>query len=174
MRQIQATSRRLADSTGDRVVALWALFRAGELSREEFRRFSSAAIALANVQGVVLADLGLTAEVSRQLGRRAAPLGLRPTAVQVDRARIRASLDRIVDEDGSDLQFHRLGRSEPLLTVASSVQEGMKRRDVGGWTRVLTGGSCQLCEGWADGAVRPVTVHMARHVGCDCIQMPVF
>jgi hypothetical protein len=186
VQQVQAASRRLAEATGNRLVALWSLVESGDLTTARFRQLASAAVASANMQGVSLADLGLTAEITRQLGRRAAPLGLLPTRTQTDQARIARNIDDIIGStpasatSAADLsesrkaRLHRLGRSEPLLTVATAVQTGMARRDARGWTRGLSGGSCPLCVGWADGVVRSTETRMVRHVGCDCIQSPVF
>ena len=179
MEQVQASSRRLADVTGRQVVALWARVESGGLSVPAFRAAAAAVVARANARGVALADLGLTAEVMRQLGRRAAPLGLRPTAVQIDQSRMRGDIGRVLERhaDPADSPVAGLtdwARSEPLLTVATAVTAGMVARGARGWTRQLTGTSCQRCTAWADGVVRPAGTRMARHVGCDCIQQPVF
>lgn len=186
MERVQVASRRLAEDTGDRVAGLWALVETGGMTLDRFRALAAAVIVRANVRGVALADLGLTAEVMRQLGRPSSPLGLRPTPVQVDRDRVVRDIDRILDNapeaadspealtSSRQAQLHRLGRSEPLLTVATAVTAGMVARRAHGWTRMLSGTSCPLCTRWADGVVRPPTVRMGRHVGCDCIQAPVF
>lgn len=186
MDQTQAASVRLADATGARLVALWALVEASDLDIAEFRRIASSVVAAANTQGVTLADLGLTAEVASQLHRITAPLGMRPSEVQVDQARIARDIDRILAdapesatteaalEQSRDAQLTRLGRSEVLLTVATAVGVGMALRKAKGWTRQLTGTSCPQCEEWADGVLRPTDVRMARHIGCDCIQRPQF
>jgi len=177
--RVQAASRRLADATAAQVEGLWARVDAGALSVPAFRAAASAVVARANARGVALADIGLTAEVMRQLGRRAVPLGLTPTAVQVDQSRMRADIDRVLDRHGdpADSPVAGLGdwaRSEPLLTVATAVQAGLVARRVGGWTRQLAGTSCARCTAWADGVVRSAGTRMARHKGCDCIQQPVF
>lgn len=186
MEQVQAASRRLAEATGDRLAALWALVEADLLTLARFRALAATLVTRANAQGVALADMGLTAEITRQLGRRAAPLGLRPNRAAVDMRRILADIDRIIANtpvsattpeevmESRQDQLRRLGRSETLLTVANAVQDGMARRGAQGWTRGLSGGSCPLCTSWADGVVRAATVRMARHPGCDCIQLPQF
>lgn len=175
MERTQQAAQRLADRTGAAIRALWAAHVAGDLTLDQFRAKGAALVATANTAGVQLADLGLAAEATRQLRRPTRPLGLTPSAVQVDQTRIVADIDRIVARRPDPIgELGEWARSEPLLTVATATQQAMKARDVPGWTRVLAGGSCPLCVSWADGVVRPVSVQMARHPGCDCIQQPQF
>lgn len=155
-------------------MALWAAVEAGDLTLPRFRSLGASTIAQANQAGVQLADIGLTAEVTRQLRRPSSPVGLRPTPTQVDRVRIGAEIDRIVATQDPAPSLRSLARSEPFLTVATAVQAGMQRRGATGWTRRLSGASCPLCTGWADGVVRSAETRMVRHHGCDCIQSPVF
>lgn len=173
MQQVQTAARRLADRTSAEILALWAQLEAEEITPARFRSAAVVVIAQANAAGVTLADLGLAAEVARQLGRAARPLGL-SDAVAVDQARIGAGVDQAASGDSPPAALDRLARSEPLLTVANGVQLAMVAHGAAGWTRMLTGTSCPLCTGWADGVVRPAQTRMARHVGCDCIQAPVF
>lgn len=175
MEQVQAASRRLADRTSAQIRSLWARVKAGEIDVVRFRVLAAAVIARANAQGVTLADLGLVAEVARQTRRAVRPLGL-TDPVATDQERIdRVITTAITATDSSPVeQLDRVARSEPLLTVANTVQAGMVAHGAGGWTRMLTGTSCPLCTRWADGVVRSSQIRMARHVGCDCIQAPVF
>jgi hypothetical protein len=186
MRQVQTASLRLADTTAVAVLALWARVEAGSLTETRFRAEAAAMIAAANAAGVHLADLGLAAEVTRQLRRPTSPVGLQPTDVQTDQARIAAGLASVIAEhpesattdellaESRRARLTRLARSEPLLTVATAVQTGMVHHGASGWVRRTDQDPCKLCSGWADGAVRSAETHMARHLGCSCIQEPVF
>lgn len=186
MNRTQAASRRLADRTAARVAELWAMAETGQITPTEFRRLAGIAVASANAQGVTLADLGITAELIRQRRRAARPLGLRPTAAQLNQSRIARDIDRILDEipaiaDTPELLSEsRRGRlaswaaSEPLLTVAMTVGVAMVARGAKGWTRQLVGDNCPMCIAWADGVTRQPGTRMARHPGCDCIQAPTF
>lgn len=185
MDQVQAASLRLADALGADVAAAWDSFESGVLSRREFEAVVVSLVARANQAGVQLADIGVTTEMVRQTRLPASPLGLRPTAVQVDVDRMIADIDRIVTgspetvapEDLSASRRSRLAewsRSEPLLTVASSVQVAMAERGASGWVRQTDADPCRLCAGWADGVVRSPGTRMKRHNGCACIQRPVF
>lgn len=151
------------------------MVESGDLPLSEFRSLATAAVAQANVAGVQLADIAVAAEVTRQLGRPTEPLGLAPTSVQTASERIGADIDRILDRNAAPAdQLAQWGRSEPLLSTATAVQVAMQRREAKGWTRQLSGGSCPLCVGWADGIVRSSETRMVRHPGCDCIQSPQF
>lgn len=175
MQKTQQASNRLADRTRATVTALWARHKAGELTLGQFRALSAAAVAQANTAGVAIADVGLAAEVSRHVRKPTRPLGLRPNAVQVDQDRMAADIDRMVERlDDPEAELGDWAASEPLLTTASSVQAAMQARGIPGWTRQLSGTSCPLCTGWADGVVRSPGISMVRHKGCDCIQSPVF
>lgn len=169
MQATQQAANRLAERTRTDVVALWAL----GLSRAQFRTRAAALIARANTAGVQLADIGLAAEITRVLRIPTPPLGLIPTAVQVDQDRIVRDIDRITAYDDPEGELGNWAASEPHLTVATAVQEGMRRRGIERWVRQLSGTSCPLCTGWADGIARSVETPMARHFGCDCLQVPV-
>ena len=169
MQATQQAANRLADRTRRQITALW------ETDRARFNTLAPALVARANTAGVHLADIGLTAEITRHLRRPTRPLGLRPTAVQVDQSRMRDNITRITaDLEQPARALGEWAASEPLLTVATTVQTAMQERGIERWTRGLSGGSCPLCNRWADGIARPVSVPMARHPGCDCIQSPVF
>jgi hypothetical protein len=183
--QTQAASLRLADRAERRITGLWQLHLRGQLTRAEFRAIAAASVAEANTAGVGLADIGVAAEATRALRQPVGPLGLSPTAVQVDQSRIAGDIDRIVDDrpvtvpadqlsESRNERLRRLARSEPLLTVAASVQTAMSGQGADGWTRRLDNDPCPACVGWADGVVRPVGTRMARHLGCACIQQPTW
>lgn len=160
------------------MTGLWALQRDGTLTLAQFKSRATAEVAKANAAGVGLADIGLAAEITKALGTPTAPLGLEPDDVQLDQDRMADNIDRILngdwdDEDPSDA-LGDWAASEPYLTVATSVQRGMAAHGIERWVRVLTGTSCPVCVGWADGIARSVDTPMARHIGCDCIQAPVF
>ena len=155
MQATQAAAQRLADRTRTKIEELWAR----DLTRAEFVTFAAVIIAQANAAGVHIADLGLAAEVTRQLGRLTPPLGLTPPPVAVDQNRIASNLTRVIgDSEHPEVPLGDWAASEPYLTVANAVQTGMAAHGFSGWTRQLSGKSCPLCEGWADGIVRPVSV----------------
>ena len=181
MERTQATSLALADRTSAQVGALWD--RVGDgLTVPQFQRLAAQVIVQANAQGVALIDLGLTAEVLRQLGRITPPLGLRPTADQIDTERISGRIGELLDQDvkttdlaaSQRLRLEYLAHSEPLLTVAVTMQAAMAAHGAKGWTRALDDKPCPACVSLADGVVRPTGTTMRRHPNCGCMQAPVF
>lgn len=174
METTQAASQKLADRTKREVVALWGLQRAGRITFGRFKAEATAKVATANTAGVALADLGLASEITRRLRKPTPALGLLPNDVQVDQDRMARDIDRITERDEDpEGALGDWAASEPYLTVATAMQDGMRRRGIERWVRQLSGVSCPLCTGWADGIARSVDTPMARHVGCDCIQVPV-
>lgn len=182
MRNAQAASLRLADRTEDRLAALWRLYDDGNITLPEFKTLSAQTVTQANTAATQLADVAVAAEATRARGETVALAGLRPNEAQLDETRVRRDIDRILADtpDVGDLAvsreaaLRRLGRSEPLLTTATAVQAAMAHHDASGWVRELDADPCKLCQGWADGVVRSIDTAMARHLGCGCIQQPVF
>ena len=86
---------------------LWAFVEAGEITVDEFRRLAAQLVAAANAAGVMLADIGLAAEVMRQIGRPARPVGLTDPAA-VDQTRIGRSLTAATDTPSGEAAAARL------------------------------------------------------------------
>lgn len=182
MNQTQRASERLAARTAGRVEALWAQVATGVITLNQFRSYAAAVIVQANAAGVTIADLGLAADLTRNLGRVTPPLGVQPNSNQLDQTRVEAAIDTVLDmepDEVSDLSESRrlrlaqVARSEPLLTVATTVTAGMVARNLPGWVRQVDADPCPKCIAWADGVVRPAGTPMRRHNGCACIQRPV-
>lgn len=160
----------LAERTEILTGALWAAYRAGEITEAEYVEATAVGVASANARATYLADLGLSAAITVDLRRPIPPLGLEPTN-DVDRLRTAA---RTIVELGTDGRAARLGRSEPLDTAARAYSEGIERSPhVTGWTRQASGDACPMCTGWAREGVMPDTVAMRTHKGCSCTQRPI-
>lgn len=150
--------------------ALWAAYRAGEISDAEFVEATAVGVASANARATYLADLGLSAAITVDLRRPIPTIGLGPPD---DLARLRTAARTIVELD-TDGRAARLGRSEPLERAARAYSEGIERSPhVSGWTRQTSGDACPLCTGWAADGVMPDTARMATHKGCSCTQRPI-
>lgn len=185
MQVAQTASIRLADLTADRISDLWALHVSGGLDRSEFRALAVAVVVQANTAAVQLADLAVATQATVAYRETVAPLGLTPTELQTDQARINRDITRILEDqpetvEAADLtesretRLRRLGRSEPLLTTAASVQTAMVGQDASGWVRQVDANPCPTCSAWNDGVIRNPSTRMARHLGCACIQTPIF
>lgn len=184
MEQTQRASERLAARAAREVETFWGQLQSGSISVELFRSLAATALIRANAAGVALADAGLAAELTRNISRPTRPLGIRPDSTQLDRRRVLAAIDRVLDEqldtieDAAEVAASRqvrlsaLARSEPLLSVATAITVGMTRRGIPGWVRRTDSDPCSKCVEWADGIVRRPETPMARHKGCSCIQVP--
>lgn len=185
MQRVQTAADRIVNQATRNVETLWRRHEAGTITLDRFRALAAAVLVRANARGVSVADLGLSRELTRNLGRPVRPLGLRPTPEQLDQRRVRDALDTVITGNLDTIsdpvevaesrrrRLAQVARSEPLLTVAATVQVGMQRRNLPGWVRQVDADPCPKCVAWADGVVRPAGTRMARHNGCACIQRPV-
>lgn len=186
MLQTQNRAIALADRLELQVERLYGRYLAGDLDKDTFVALAAGVVAAANATAVAVGDAGLSAELAIRLGVTVGALGLGPEPVELDADRIERSLRNVLDADVDDPTVDDLDesrrrrlaqavRSEPLITVATAVQRGMKgRRDtVAGWVRQTDNDPCPKCLEWADGVVRSVDTPMKRHNGCACIQQPV-
>lgn len=177
-------ARALARRTESELVALWRRHETGGVDGDGFVTAAAALLTQARAAGVTLADLALTAEIARALRSAATPLGL---GVDADEpARLAAGVRTVLDADvasattpdelsrSREARLARLARDVPLQAVADAAGTAMAARGVAGWVRVTDADPCVRCSAWADGKVRPPGTRMARHVGCSCIQQPVF
>ena len=58
--------------------------------------------------------------------------------------------------------------------LQGQIVETYKSHGVGGWTRGLNSGACQLCQWWSrDRQVWPLDHRMPTHKGCGCYPVPV-
>jgi hypothetical protein len=110
----------------------------------------------------VLRNADRAAEVARKQREADREAAVRGAEVEREERR-RAQRDRVA----------RLARAETYKAAADAVQEAAeKASEVLGWTRLLGPNACPTCIAWWNeppfGRVRPMTVRMKRHVGCDC------
>jgi hypothetical protein len=133
---------------------------------------------------VALADLALTADVIRALRQRTAPLGITPPTS--DEERLHRSVTSVLTEDidyadskdtlreSQRLRLGRLARDSAAEAAVWAMGVAMIERGIEGWVRITDMDPCPVCSNLADGIVRPPTVTMFRHVGCQCVQGPAF
>lgn len=166
----------VADQTEAGAEALYAAWKGGDLTDDQFEVLLAALIARANGRAAAIADLALAATITVALRRPVAPLGILPAASDAERLpkatrTLRAAL---ADTPDPPARVARLGRSEPLTTAARAYSDGMRTSPhVTGWTRGLSGNACELCQWWAaDGRVWPDDHEMPTHKGCACTPIP--
>lgn len=162
----RALTRHLAAATAAGLLELWRRTRDGQLTDDDLADIGSSAVVTANMRGASLADLYL----AHLLG--GAVIGL---TAPPDTDRLAQAIKTAASDDGTNPQdaLGRLGQSEPLRASQLALTDGMRRREVRGWTRVTSGAPCVVCAGLADGSVMPPDVDMYHHPGCSCVAQPV-
>jgi hypothetical protein len=157
---------RLAGMTAAALLRLFQHMQSGALTDDEVATMGATSIVGANTQAATLADLYLAHVLDKP------PLGL---SVPPDTGRLELAMRTAVSDVGTNPTdaLTRLGRSEPLRTAQTSLQTGMKRHQVSGWTRVTGGTPCQMCADLADGTVLSPDTEMLTHNGCSCVQQIV-
>jgi len=162
----------LTGTTAARLEALYAALLAGRLDEAAFLAAAEALVLGANGAAVALADASLTHAVGASTA-----LGL--TAPTADASRVREGLltlvgDALGAETDEAYRFARYGKGEPAAKFQDAYLDGMKRRGIRGYRRVLSPGACELCQ-WLrkDGYVYPSEKSFHKHVGCTCYPEPV-
>ena len=163
------TMAALATSTETQVLAAFRSWQEGNITQADFYAVAAAYLSAAGNRGTALADVALAAWLSVELGEAVPVLGLLPR--QVDH---RPALATIAATTGVDLaaKFSTHARATTLATAQDAYGQAMTERSIPGWTRVLNGGACPLCQDLA-GDVLPGDAEMYHHKGCGCTQRPV-
>lgn len=163
------TLDRLATATERQVVAAFESWQEGLIDLADFLAVADAYLNASENRATALADLALAAYLSAARGTAVPTLGLVPP--ETDH---RPELATVAALTGVDLtaKIAATARDIPLARAHAAYGEAMTRRGVPGWTRVLNGGACELCQDLA-GDVLPGSVEMYHHKGCGCTQQPV-
>ncbi len=174
MTRYTETLAAFATATETTVLALHGRYETGQITEAQFVALATAALVRAGAQGAALADLALAASLSVQRKRPVATLGLTLPAGAPDTART-AVTDTLNGERyrvDAVAAVAVLGRAEALASAQDAYGAGMRQHGVTGWTRVLNGGACSLCQDLA-GPVLPTSAEMFHHKGCGCTQQPI-
>ncbi len=163
------TLHTLATATEAQVLAAFNSWQAGRITLAGFLAVADAYLTAAGNQGTALADTALAAFLTVQTGRAVPVLGLLPRHVDH-----RPALATIAATTGVDLaeRYATHARAVTLATAQDAYGQAMTERSIPGWTRVLNGGACPLCQDLA-GDVLPGDAEMYHHKGCGCTQQPV-
>ena len=168
---------RLGDTTVEKVLRVYALMQAGEVTYLEAVGLMSVLIGKSQARAVALAETSLAAELT--LGTRTA-VGVVATGVAPNMLKLRgasrvvlATVNSTPDPEG------RIGRMARNLTYeagANAYSRGVMRSGlVEGWVRNLEPAACQMCVWWwREGRTWPKDHIMPMHKGCTCTPMPVF
>ncbi|MCM3554006.1 hypothetical protein M3697_02605 [Janibacter melonis] len=171
------TIGRLGDDTAQKVLVVVAAWEAGEITEDEAAALIAAIISTSNHRAAAVADLSLSADLTRATGTVVPPVGVTPPRSEIHRLNRAAKtlLEVLPDTPDKEARAARLGRSEPLNAAQDARGEALSRSQVvEGWVRQTSGSKCQLCEWWSRGGrVWPKAHTMPRHKGCRCTQTPV-
>lgn len=137
-----------------------------------------------------LADVYTASYASQELGRRAAPLGLRPGdySAGIDGRPVAEVLapagievkKALKDSKAPGVAFalglaraQRTAGFEVVQTARVAQLDAMQRPEVVGWRRALSAGACGACMGSATGAIHPVGDMPRVHRHDRCVAEPV-
>jgi len=168
------TLAAFASATETTVLALHGRYETGEITEAQFVALATAALIRAGAQGAALADLALAASLSvqRQLPVPTLGLTLPDDAPEAARAAVTDTLHGQSYRVDAVAAVAVLGRAEALASAQDAYAAGIRQHGVSGWTRVLNGGACELCQDLA-GPVLPASADMYHHRGCGCTQQPI-
>ncbi len=174
METYRLLTRRNADLTAEQVAALWALYRAGEITEAEFIDATAATVDVGRARAVGYADVALAA-LLLQIRGDAVPLGLElPPAYERLTKALPTLLQRGADPTRPDPAWllGRLARSEPLEAGQQAMSEGLRQQRVPRWRRVTGADPCPGCRRMSVDTV-PASISMWTHKGCSCVQQPL-
>lgn len=179
---------QLTSRTEREIAALWRRSREGVIDQDTFVEIAVLLLARSRAQGVVIADLAVSAAVARALDVDVDPIGL--STPDNDADRLVTSIRSVLTEDikgattpeerdrSRGLRLERLSRdSVPdaltwAMGLAMATHAKATERRIG-WIRATDIDPCRICRNLADGVVRPPEVRMKRHNGCDCVPQVV-
>jgi hypothetical protein len=167
----QAVDEQAQAATG-RVLALYAMHRAGQLARPD----AVAAIAQAVYVGKVLASR--LADIWISTISNLPPLGITPGPRHVERleeavATVLDEAEQAPEDEPQDPaeRLERLATAETLNSHRATLHACIRDHGFPEWQRVTGDDPCEKCAPLA-GEVQPVTVGFKDHPGCQCTLIP--
>ncbi|TFD80538.1 hypothetical protein [Cryobacterium psychrophilum] len=173
----QSVIEQLRTSTDRQVMEAYRRYGLGLITEAQFVQLAAAVIAEANNSAVTVADVALSAELTRLSGIAHAPLGILPFSGDQRRLEkgVRTLLDEVAVTGDITERLTRFARTEPLTAANNAYSTAVTGSpSVEGWVRQMDGDPCQLCQWWwRGGRVWPKSHRMAHHKGCSCTQRVV-
>lgn len=168
----QGVVGRIRQDTKDKVMAAWRMYGVGRINRAEFEQLAAAILGQAGAKAATVADLAVSAEVSRMNTQLAMSAGVTNSA---KRDTYKTALQTILDGDGDKImQLERLSLNSPLGDATDAYSAALASSDASGYVRQLDADPCQLCRWWwREGRVWPTNHAMPYHSGCECVARPV-
>ena len=163
------TLDKLATTTAAQVLAAFESWQEGLIEYAHFLAVAAAYLSAGGNRATALADTALAAFLTTATAAPVPTLGLIPP--EVDHRPELATIAALVGIDLAQ-RFATYARATTLATAQDAYGDAMTERGIPGWTRVLNGGACELCQDLA-GDVLPGDAPMYHHKGCGCTQRPV-
>lgn len=170
---------RLGSQGRSAVLNTYRLYTAGLIDRHTFLEVSSELLQHINERGRAYGRLSY--ENASAIMQDMEPALDRAAKVEQPNTRphkIREALQTVVDGEPEQIEqrLARLGYVLPIDETYAGYAAELQADDVAtGWTRLLDGEGCELCEWWSrDGRVWPKLHPMPRHKGCKCQQIPEY
>lgn len=167
---------KLGDTTEEKVLAVYRLFDAGDLSRFDAIALMSTLIGKAQATAIVLAESSLAAEL---ILSTAEAVPVVATAVRGDVVAVRqaviTTLGTAATTPDIEGRIARMARGITYRAAADAYSDGVKKSPrTEGWIRDLEPDACQMCTWWwREGRVWPKDHPMPTHPGCTCAPKPV-
>ncbi|UCZ91318.1 hypothetical protein [Gordonia sp. WA4-43] len=159
----------LAQSTSESVQALYDRYLAGELTEELFVELATTALTVNDHRAATLADVGVAAILTAQLGAVALPVGV--PAPDPPKLLLHNLIREALDDPDPRTKLDTAARGRTLETARECYASGLRRHEVKFWKRVPNSGACPACRNLA-GTVLPIETPMWHHTGCSCTQAP--
>lgn len=167
--QYRDAVRRISAAAATQVNHLYAQYRAGQVSRDDFIATAVIWVGAARDQAAAVADVALAVTLTSILGREVAPVGVQAAEPTWLPDAFTKTLDMAGD---AAYQVDVIAKNEPLIAASVARSDAMKSHKVG-WTRIAHAGACSACQHLANGKVLSWRTTMFHHVGCTCVQQPI-
>lgn len=168
---------RLREATNKEVMQAWRLYGLGRITKPQFVQLAAALVMQGSGRAAAVADLSLSAELTRLSGTLHTPTGTLPRIYNQPLLEKGMTTLLVAAEAGEEIsaRLSRFALNAPLDAAVSAYSDGISQaKTVEGWTRQMDGDPCQLCRWWwREGRVWPKDHPMQHHKGCECTQAPV-
>ena len=164
----------LSEQAEAQVAATASAYLAGGMAKTRFIETAAAQVYAANLAATAYADTAVTAWRLATVGLPTTTLGLLPPAEEQERL-VRAFATITAHMQGMSAfveeRSKRVASSEPLQRGHRAYQEGLRRRGVEHWRRIVMPDACEKCAPLA-GDLHPIDHDFTDHPGCRCTLAP--
>lgn len=182
LENLTARVEEMGDNVADVADQVLAEYAAGALTLAAAISALGIILHTANRQAAIVAAASVASTLA-VAGLPAAPAA--PAAAvlarRLDRDRLTAAVDTVMDDEDPAPALHRLARTEVAHTAREAQEQAIldapaeARDKIIGWRRRLDSDPCPTCKAWsAGGRVLPIGAKMATHPNCGCTREIVY